>query len=82
MYVINNDSLHIKMGIIEYQQVKISDITSVKRTNNPVSAQALSLKRLEVRYGNRFDYLLISPKDRDAFIANLLEINPFIKVDV
>ncbi|MBE1615206.1 PH domain-containing protein [Flavobacterium sp. SaA2.13] len=82
MYVINNDSLQIKMGIIEYQQVKISDITSVKRTNNPVSAPALSLKRLEVRYGNRFDYLLISPKDRDAFIANLLEINPFIKVDV
>ena len=82
MYVIDNDSLKVKMGIIKYKQVKISGIISVKKTSNPVSAPALSLKRLEVRYGNQFDYLLISPRDREAFISSLLEINPSIKVDV
>jgi hypothetical protein len=81
-YVIDNDSLQVKMGIIEYHKVKISSITSIKKTNNPLSAPALSLKRLEVRYGNRFDYLLISPKNREAFVASLLEINPSINVNI
>ncbi|WP_297334385.1 PH domain-containing protein [Flavobacterium sp.] len=81
-YIIDNNSLRVKIGIFEYTQVKISNITAVRKTNNPLSAPALSLKRLEVRYGKNFDYILISPKDRDAFIEDLLKINPSIKVDM
>ncbi|MBE98350.1 PH domain-containing protein [Flavobacterium coralii] len=81
-YVIDNNSLQVKIGVFEYTQVKISNITAVRKTNNPLSAPALSLKRLEVRYGKNFDYILISPKDREAFIEDLLKINPSIKTDV
>lgn len=81
-YIIDNNSLQVKIGVFEYTQVKISNITAVRKTNNPLSAPALSLKRLEVRYGKSFDYILISPKDRDAFIEDLLKINPSIKTDV
>lgn len=81
-YVIDNNSLQVKIGVFEYTQVKISNITAVRKTNNPLSAPALSLKRLEVRYGKSFDYILVSPRDRDAFIEDLLKINPSIKVDV
>lgn len=81
-YIIDNNSLQVNIGFIRYYHIKISNITAVRKTNNPLSAPALSLKRLEVRYGKSFDYILISPRDRDAFIEDLLKINPSIKTDV
>ena len=58
------------------------DIKSIKRiyvTNNPLSSPALSLDRLAVVY-NTYDEILISPKERKAFVEELLKINPNIEV--
>ena len=58
------------------------DIKSIKRiyaTNNPLSSPALSLDRIAVVY-NTYDEILISPKERKAFVEELLKINPNIEV--
>jgi hypothetical protein len=80
-YIINDDGvLYIKTGFIVNGKVEIKDIKSVTKTNNPLSAPALSINRLEIKYGNMFDYVLVSPKRRSEFIEQLLYINPEISV--
>lgn len=78
-YVIDGDVLMIKAGLMGTTKIPISVIKSVEKTHNTLSAPALSLKRLEIRYG-KYDFALVSPKDRDAFIKDLLKINPDIQV--
>ena len=60
-------------------KIDIHSIKKVYRTNNPLSSPALSLDRIAIVY-NKYDEILISPKDRSAFIAELLSINPNIEV--
>lgn len=60
-------------------KIDIHSIKKVYRTNNPLSSPALSLDRIAIVY-NKYDEILISPKDRSAFIAHLLSINPNIVV--
>lgn len=79
-YIIKGDLLHIKCSILINEKIKIADIKSVTKTNNPLSAPALSLDRLEIKYGGKFNYTLVSPKDREDFVNSLLEVNPDIKV--
>lgn len=81
-YTINEDVLTVKLGFIVNIVIPVSGIKSVKKTNNPLSAPALSLNRLEIKYGNKYDYTLISPVNREDFIKQLLAINPDIKVEV
>jgi len=78
-YIINNDVLEIRTGILGTTKIPISGIKSVERTNNPLSSPAMSLKRIEIMYG-KYDSVLISPQDRDAFINDLLEINPDVLI--
>lgn len=54
-------------------------IRKIEETRNPISAPAPSLNRLEIFY-NRFDSIVISPKDKPEFIANLIKLNPEIEV--
>ncbi|WP_412477093.1 PH domain-containing protein [Flavobacterium sp. TBRC 19031] len=72
---------------IEGEQLKVwttkINIHAIKRiyhTRNPLSSPALSLDRIAIVY-NKYDEILISPKDKTAFIAALLKINPNIVVD-
>lgn len=81
-YTINKDVLTVKSGFIVNIFIPVSAIKSIKKTNNPLSAPALSLNRLEIKYGNKYDYTLISPVNREDFIKQLLAINPDIKVEV
>ena len=60
-------------------KIDTHSIKKVYRTNNPLSSPALSLDRIAIVY-NKYDEILISPKDRSAFIAELLSINPSIEV--
>ncbi|WP_395633456.1 PH domain-containing protein [Flavobacterium sp.] len=60
-------------------KIDIHSIKKVYRTNNPLSSPALSLDRIAIVY-NKYDEILISPKDRSAFIAELLSINPAIEL--
>ena len=79
-YTIEGDVLVIRCGFFAKQKIAISDITSIEKTNNPLSAPALSLKRLEIKYGKNYDYALISPVRREEFVAALCEINTEIRV--
>ncbi len=79
-YVINDEILEIRMGFMGTTKIAIADITSVEKNNNGISAPAMSLKRLEIWYGGKFDSAVISPVDRDAFIQELRTINPDIKI--
>ncbi len=65
--------------IIKYGPFKkvipLNLIKSVKKTTNTLSGPALSLKRIEIVYG-QYDFVLISPKDRDEFMRVLSKYCP------
>lgn len=62
-------------------KIDIQSIRKVYKTNNPISSPALSLDRIEIIY-NKFDSILISPKDKKSFVEDLLKINPNIDVRI
>lgn len=64
-----------------FTKIDIKSIKKIYSTNNPLSSPALSLDRIAVTY-NTFDEILISPKERESFIQELLKINPNIVVEV
>nr|WP_228006857.1 PH domain-containing protein [Brevibacillus borstelensis] len=68
-YVIGDKELLIRYGPFR-RAVPLDSIKTVRKTSNPASSPALSLKRLEISYGNG-SIVLISPKDRDAFLTEL-----------
>lgn len=60
-------------------KIDIKTIRKVYATRNPLSSPALSINRIAIVY-NKFDEVLISPKDRADFIEELLKVNPTIEV--
>lgn len=79
-YRIEGEVLQIKSGFLHNQKVAVKDIQKIKETKDLISSPALSLDRLAIFTG-RYDSVLVSPKDKDAFIAHLLSINPNINVE-
>ncbi len=80
-YTISNGGrLIIKCGFTQRNTVDISKITSIRSTQSWLSAPALSVRhRIEVKYGPR-QSIIISPRNRQDLIENLLRINPHIEV--
>lgn len=78
-YIINSDQLIIRSGMLYRKRVAITSIRKVKATRSPISSPAPSLDRLKIFY-NKFDSVIISPKDKAAFIASLTKLNPEIEV--
>ncbi|WP_445509581.1 PH domain-containing protein [Rossellomorea marisflavi] len=68
-YLLSDTHLIIRYGPFK-KTIPLDSITSVKKMSNPISSPALSLKRIEILY-DRYDMVLISPKDRDEFIMVL-----------
>lgn len=79
-YNIAKENLNIKCGFLINQNIDINTIRKISETYNPLSSPAASLDRLEIVYNN-FDSVLISPKDKKAFINDLITINPTIEVN-
>ncbi|WP_456271222.1 PH domain-containing protein [Bacillus sp. AK031] len=77
-YEINGNVLKVAAGPLRYK-IDITSIKSVKPTRNPLSSPALSIDRLEIKY-NKWNTVLISPKDKERFIEELVKINPAIEV--
>lgn len=77
-YQVSEGTLKVRSGPFKWNIV-ISEIKSIKKTRNPLSSAALSLDRLEVRYGHS-SMILISPKEKERFIDVITSINPNIKV--
>lgn len=76
-YVLTDKSLIIRYGPFR-KEILLRTIKSVRKTMNPLSSPALSLKRIEISYES-YNSVLISPKDRDHFIHILIERCPHIK---
>ena len=68
-YTIDHDGLTIRCGLFRFY-FRHPDIAKVNKTASLRSGPALSLKRVEV-ITDRGRRIIISPRDRDAFIADL-----------
>ena len=80
-YIINENQLVVKCMFIVNDKIEISKIKRIEKTNSILSSPALSLDRMAIRY-NKFDEVYISPKDKQAFVDDLLKINPEIDVAI
>jgi hypothetical protein len=80
-YKIIGKTLRIKSGIFVNKAISIDTIRMITETNSTLSSPANSLDRIELRY-NKFEKIIISPKDKDGFIKKLFEINPGIEVQL
>jgi hypothetical protein len=78
-YQIEGKILKVKSGFLINREIEIASITKIRESNNPLSAPAASLDRLELFF-NKTDSVLVSPKDKRGFVADLQEINPSITV--
>ena len=79
-YRISDDGvLSIKNGIFSYQNIPISSIHTIEKSNSILSAPASSFNRLEIKY-NKYDSILVSPKNAKEFITDLQHHNPNIQL--
>lgn len=78
-YVIDATNLQIKCGFLYNKIIPIQDIRRIEESRSPLSSPAASLDRLEIIY-NKFDSILISPKEKRAFVEDIIKINSGIKV--
>jgi hypothetical protein len=72
-YVLDDKELIIRSGPIR-KKILYYEIKSARKSRNPISSPALSLKRIEILHV--FGMALISPKDRDKFLTLLAEKCP------
>ena len=77
-YSLSEDELFVKNGF-STQSIPLKDITHIIPTNSMLSAPALSLDRIEIKYkgGN----IVISPKDREGFYNAIQQRVPALKID-
>lgn len=70
-YGMDDEFLHVRFGLCR-RRIRLADITDVRPTNNPLSSPALSLDRLQVRFGSGlWGALMISPAERGEFLDEL-----------
>lgn len=82
-YEIDGDELVIYQ-FFRPTRLPISKIKDIKKTTGYLATAGMSHLRVSISFIDRFVWksyapLEISPKDRDGFIARLIEINPEIK---
>ena len=76
-YTVHEETLHIKSGFFRYPSIAIKDIKKIEKTNNLIASPAASFDRIEIYYG-KFDSIVLSPKDKQKFVAALQKVNPAI----
>ena len=77
-YEVAGGKLRVSCCRLVMDTIDISKITQIRPTRTLISAPAASIDRLEIRAGRRS--VVVSPRCKEAFINNLLEINPGIEV--
>lgn len=80
-YIIAENQLIVKCMFIVNDRIEISKIRKIEKTNSVLSSPALSLDRIAIKF-NKYDEVYISPKERQNFLNDLLQINPNIEVNV
>ncbi len=77
-YSLSDDELFVKNGF-STQSIPLKDIIYIIPTNSMLSAPALSLERIEIRYEG--GSIVISPKDKDGFYRAVQERVPALETD-
>lgn len=77
-YTIDCGNLKVRSGLFFNKVIDIESIKKVVETKTPLSSPALSIDRIEVFY-NKFDSIIISPKDKMGFIEQLRKVNDRIE---
>lgn len=74
-YVLYSEHLLVSMSIYGKARVRYADIVEVKKTHNPLSSAAMSLRRIQIDYveDGVHRMILISPVKRKTFIKELEE---------
>jgi uncharacterized membrane protein SirB2 len=72
-YVLYSEHMLISMSLYGKARVRYADIVEVKKTNNPMSSAAMSLRRIQIDYveDDVHRMVLISPKSRNNFIDEI-----------
>ena len=72
-YVLYSEHMLISMSLYGKARVRYADIVEVKKTNNPMSSAAMSLRRIQIDYveDDVHRMVLISPKNRNNFIDEI-----------
>ena len=78
-YRVDRDALAIRSGPFRWR-IALADIRAVEPARSWLSSPALSLDRLRIRHG-RAGQVLVSPKDKPAFVQALRRHNPHIQVE-
>lgn len=78
-YKINEEVLIIKCSFLINESINIHSIKKISETNNLLSSPAFSMDRIELLY-NKYDMILLSPKEKLEFIENLKNINTKIEI--
>ena len=81
-YSITSAELLVRGGPFRWK-IPLDSILQVRPTRNPLSAPAWSLARLHISYRkkSRKSFVLISPRDRQAFMEKLEAATPGLKKD-
>lgn len=77
-YFLSDAKLFIRCGFFT-KVIQIDSIRRISDSKNLLSSPALSIDRLEILY-NRFDTILISPKEKGKFLEEIVQANPNIEV--
>lgn len=74
-YVIYSQHMLVSMGMYGKVRIRYEDIVEVKKTNNPLSSAAMSLRRIQIDYVENGVHrmILISPIKRNTFMKVLEE---------
>jgi hypothetical protein len=83
VYVIRGEGLAIRFGLVRLR-IPWDRVIQIEPTSSALSAPAMSLKRLDVRYrkgSGAETHVMISPSDRDAFVRDCAESSPRHRVD-
>lgn len=78
-YVIDDEYLLIRTKFFPSQKVALQNIRKIEESNSILAAPAFSFDRLEIIY-NKYDSILVSPENKEQFIADLLNVNPEIEI--
>lgn len=77
-YAIDGHFLIVTSGFLVNRKIDINTVKSIRDTRSLLSAPALSFDRIEIGWGN-YSGIVISPKNKEAFIDAMLRVNPKIE---
>ncbi|GIV58315.1 MAG: hypothetical protein KatS3mg042_1228 [Rhodothermaceae bacterium] len=81
-YHLTDTLLLVRCGVLRYR-IPLDTIERIRPTRNPLASAALSLDRLQIDYrkGTFSRTVLISPRDREAFLRDLAARAPGLTPD-